>query len=229
MDSKLIQSNIAKSTRLDLILEAVRKHIANVKISELSGTLSKQDIELLEALQQKKTTNITYPLDNSQKQELLKRLGPVIKHLLDQFSGASADTCILQRIFEEHYHQKPVKAEDNESGGNDDPTEVATLKPASDIPSSSVQSVHDPDAAYRSKGQGNGKQQVSGYHANITETCEESNDINLITDVEVAPANVSENDFLLPSIEESEQVLQHRQTGNEAQKIGHVIRQLAEL
>lgn len=222
MDSKLIQSNIAKSTRLELILEAVRKHIANVKVSELYGILSKQDAELLEELQQKKTTNITYPLDNSQQQELLKRLGLIIKHLLARFPGTSADTCILQRIFKEHYQQEAVKKEDLENEKNDEPPDAPPLKPASEIPSSSIQSVHDPEAAYRSKGQGSSKQQVSGYHANITETCEESNDINLITDVEVAAANVSENDFLLTGIEESEQVLQHQQTNNEEQKIKHV-------
>lgn len=221
LDSKLIQSNIAKSTRLELILEAVRKHITHHKVSELSDTLSKQDLELLKELQQKKPTNITYPLDNSQKQELLKRLGLIIKHLLAGLPVSSADSRTLQRIFKEHYDEQPVKDKDNESGEDNAPTEP-TLKPASDIPSSSIQSVHDPQSAYRSKGQGNQTQQVSGYHANITETCEENNDINLITDVQVAAANVSENDFLLSAMAESQQVLQHGQTDKEEQKINHV-------
>jgi hypothetical protein len=221
LDSKLIQSNIAKSTRLELVLEAVRKHIAHIDISALSDVLSTQDIELLEALKGKKTTNITYPLDNSQKQDLLQRLGWVIKCLLSGFPGTASGESMLQRIFTEQYDESPPKKEDNKTTEASPAPDVPVLKPASEIPASSIQSAHDPEAAYRSKGQGNNKQQVSGYHANITETCGEYNDINLITDVAVAAANVSENEFLLPAIQESQLVLEQGQIDTE-QTINHV-------
>ncbi len=54
--------------------------------------------------------------------------------------------------------------------------------------------MHDPEAAYRSKGEGVNKQIVSGYHANITESCDPSDEVNLILDVEVVPANICENE-----------------------------------
>lgn len=219
MDSKLIQSNIAKSTRLELILEAVRKHIGKMDISALGGTFSKADIELLEAIKQKKATNIAYPLDNGQKQSLLKKLGLVIKGLLAVAGSTPGSGCILQRIYDEQYEEVPC--EDKSPGGaeNEGEGEGPTVRPGSQIPTSSIQSVHDPEAAYRSKGKGNNTQQVSGYHSNITETCDENNSCNLIVHVMVAPANETEDKFMVQAIEESEQILQQAKNGTGPQKI----------
>ncbi len=60
-----------------------------------------------------------------------------------------------------------------------------------------MQSVHDPKATYRTKGQGENKQNVSGYHANITESCTPDDPVNLIIDVNVETANAGEDTFLI--------------------------------
>ncbi len=75
------------------------------------------------------------------------------------------------------------------------------------IPSGSVQSVHDPEAAYRRKGRGINQQAISGYHANITETCDDSDVLRLITSVEVGPANQNESSFMAGALEQTREVL----------------------
>lgn len=207
MDSKLIQSNIARQTRLELILETVRKHLGNVDISKLTD-LSERDQHLLKELKEKKPTNITYPLDNAQKKELLQRLGVIIARLLQDASQG----CLLQRVFEEQYEtagNEATSTEEKSSDGEDDdpPTNGPTPKSPKEISTSSVQSVHDPEAAYRSKGQGAHQQQVAGYHANITETCDKPGGLHLITNVQLEQANTSESDFLITATEETGQLL----------------------
>jgi len=56
MDSKLIQSNIAKASRLEVILETVRVSTANLDLILLSGVLGKTDIDLLGSMTPKTAT-----------------------------------------------------------------------------------------------------------------------------------------------------------------------------
>jgi hypothetical protein len=99
MDSKLIQSNIAKAGRLELILETVRVSIAPLELSLLSGVLQQEDLFLLESLKASTVSNITYALDNREKKELLSRMGHIIKQLLP-YCG---DQGPLHRVYREHY------------------------------------------------------------------------------------------------------------------------------
>lgn len=74
-------------------------------------------------------------------------------------------------------------------------------KENTEITSSCLQSVDDLEATYRTKGTGHYK----GYVANITETCDPENEIQLITKVQVAPNNVDDGQLLaeaLPNLKE---------------------------
>ncbi len=75
-------------------------------------------------------------------------------------------------------------------------------KPPDEISSSSLQSAHDEDAAFRRKG----KDKVKGYSVNLTETCGEDG-LNLITDVDVKPATAPDNGFVQAAIERTQQVV----------------------
>ena len=75
-------------------------------------------------------------------------------------------------------------------------------KPPDEISSSSLQSVHDEDAAFRRKG----KDKVKGYSVNLTETCGEDG-LNLITDVDVKPATAPDNGFVQAAIQRTQQVV----------------------
>ena len=102
---------------------------------------------------------------------------------------------MLQRIFNEQY--KVLEDEQIELRGKEE------------ISSSSLQSPHDPDSAYRNK-QG---QQVKGYSVNVTETCDKGQ-LNLITNVIVEKANTPDTSFVEPAIEATVEV-----TGHEVEKV----------
>lgn len=196
LDSKLINSNIAKSNRLELILEVTRKYV-QYHIPDLSKLTDPYLVDLVKQLQTKSTSNISYSLIGDQKKEMLLQLGYLIQYLLSQTKADTDDPeNILARIYREQYVE------------NSDREGQLELRDPRQISAASIQSVHDPDAAYRSKGEGPSKQTVSGYHANITESCDEKDGVNLILDVEVIPANICEDAFLESAVDNSESVLQ---------------------
>jgi hypothetical protein len=210
MDSKLINSNIAVSNRVELILEALRHYVKSLKLKIYRKDFKKDEYAFLEVLQNKTVTNITYSLSGNQKQVLLERLGPIIGKLLSISMSQSESYRLLKQVFEEQFEAE----EENKDQGDDstedmrgDGVKKQVPRAPKDIGSDTIQSVHDPEAKFRTKGHGRGKQHVWGYHANITESCEKEDGLNLIIDTEVVEANVSEDVFLIPSIEQSKKVL----------------------
>lgn len=227
LDSKLINSNIAKSNRLQLIVEAVRKYIQYLELESMRGLFESETYELLSELKEKSTSNITYPLNGSEKKEMLLQMGRIIQKLLTQSVNKSSEYYeLLKRVYEEQYEEN--SNEEDDTGADSDSTiknkeeedKIVIPKPSKDIPSSSVQSIHDPEAAYRTKGEGASKQTVSGYHTNITESCSPEDGINLILDVDTVAANVCEDAFLLETVKQSQEVLNR---GNQSSTIEEVI------
>ncbi len=237
LDSKLINSNIVRSNRLHLIVEAVRKYVCELNLDNIQDQFDDESYEILESLQHKSTTNITYPLNAQQKREMLITMGRHIRTLLDHSNGnESANYKLLKRIYEEHYDQITKINNEDEGDTLDEvelsevpltkappkiPKEVIMPKAPKDIPSSSVQSIHDPEATYRTKGQGAGKQTVAGYHANITESCDPQEEVHLILDVDLVPANVSEAAFLIDAVNATQQIIE--QAGDEVGRLEEVI------
>ncbi len=202
LDSKLLQSNISHSTRVHLVLEGIRVRIRKLDIISLKEKLDEDQYELLVCLKEKTTSNITYSLDKQGEQKALQDAGYIIKALLEQDNGDWNDT--LLQIYNEQY--KEEQGEEPGATAKDERLAIKVKTP-NEIQSNSVQSIHDPQAAYRKKGKGHSSQTVSGYHANITETCDPEDPINLVCSVEVKPANICENEFLLPAIKSTEEVL----------------------
>jgi len=80
--------------------------------------------------------------------------------------------------------------------------DIIKAKNSKEISVNSLQSAYDEYATFGNK---NGKSQ-SGYAANITETCDKSNSVQLITDYADAPNTKSDVDFIkerLPVIKEN--------------------------
>ena len=71
------------------------------------------------------------------------------------------------------------------------------LKKGKEISSSSLQSPYDPDATYGHKGK--------GYEVQISETCAESNPYQVLTGIAVNGSNESDQNALVPMIEQLEQ------------------------
>jgi len=200
MDSKLIQSNIARQNRLQLIVETLRVSIKYIDITKLESELKASQYEILSSLQTKSTSNITYRLSKLEKEEMLEDCGQII-YLLIQL-GYVGEQSVLYRVFEEQYERGEDDKNDDNKGG-----QKIGLKDPSKIGSGTVQSVHDTDAAYRKKGKSENVKIVKGYHGNITETCDEAGKPNLIIDVITTPANKSENEYLEAGIKRSQEKL----------------------
>ncbi|MCP4176886.1 MAG: hypothetical protein GY756_03895, partial [bacterium] len=75
--------------------------------------------------------------------------------------------------------------------------------PGKKISAQSVQSPHETECDFRSK---NGKN-TKGYNHNITETCDQEKDINLITCLQTTPATFPDNEFLKEAINKSQEIL----------------------
>jgi hypothetical protein len=185
MDSTQITSNIVSASRLRLLVEAVQRveRILNeadrARLSETFAPYIKDS-----------AGHYTYRVKGKEaQQEHLQQIGQTIHALLqDLKSDYAAELAyqVLERIFAENFNllETGPRAKEN-----------------TEITSSCLQSVDDLEATYRTKGTGHYK----GYVANITETCDPENEIQLITKIQVAPNNVDDGQLLaeaLPNLKE---------------------------
>lgn len=183
MDSKLIGSNIAWFSRYEIIHETFRMQVTEEEAQRISDQLYRQ--KALDFLSEDASKTVYRSDDETLGQRLLD-LGIVISHILAM--RGEGEVSLLNRVFHEQY--------DVDDEGN------ISVRDKKLISASSVQNPHDPDAAYRSKG---GKK-VKGNSTNITETCDEEDKPNLITDVQVKPATAADNGFMKDAVEETRKV-----------------------
>ena len=180
-DSKLFGSNIALSTRYEIIHQTLCMFFKTLDQSAKSKLLA-TDLEKLEKLASEEPLKTVYRSNREELKVRLKPIGIMSYKLLTLFGDLQTESYqLLQRVFNEQYKV----SEDQQ----------IELRPKEEISSSSVQSPHDPDCAYRNKGD----QQVKGYSVNITETCSEGS-LNLITNVIVEKANTPDTTFVEPAI-----------------------------
>ena len=181
MDSKLIGSNIAYFTRYEIIHQTLCRFYKSLNKFATSRLLA-TDLEQLEKLVQEEPVKTVY---RSTREEIKSRLQPIgflIYKLLNTFTGHTSEQYrLLQRVFDEQY---TVVGD-----------QQIQLRPKEEISSGSVQSPHDPESAFRHKGD----QKVKGYSVNITETISDEG-LNLITNVIVDKANVADTQFVQPAI-----------------------------
>jgi hypothetical protein len=185
MDSTQIASNIVSASRLQLLVEALQRierilsEADKTRLAETFAPYIKDD-----------AGHYTYRVKGAQAvQEHLQKIGQTIHSLLADLKTAyAAENAyqVLERIFTDNFHllESGPKAKEN-----------------AEITSDCLQSVDDLEASYRTKGTGHYK----GYVANITETCDPENEIQLITKVQVAPNNVDDGQLLaeaLPNLKE---------------------------
>lgn len=128
-----------------------------------------------------------YRTDSETMEKRLLTLGIVIDYILTHLPEDSKP--LLSRVFNEQYD----KAEDG----------TVTVRDKKLVSAKSVQNSNDPDAHYRSKA---GKK-AKGFSTNITETCDEENKPNLITDVEVKGATTADNTYVESGVKGTEDVI----------------------
>jgi hypothetical protein len=81
--------------------------------------------------------------------------------------------------------------------------DMVSTRPKQEISAGSVQSPHDTDCHYRKKDDN----QVKGYSINVTETCDDGDGLNLVTNVLVEAASAADCDFLQSAVEASRDVV----------------------
>jgi hypothetical protein len=185
MDSTQMASNIVWASRLQLLVEGLQR---------VERILSDSDkVRLAESFApyiRDSAGHYTYRVKGKEAiQEHLQRIGESIYALLQELRptyAAENAFQVLERLFSENFNRVESRAHPK---ANDE------------ISSGCLQSVDDLEATYRTKGNAHYK----GYVANLTETCDPTNEIQLITKVQVAANNVDDSQLLaeaLPNLKE---------------------------
>lgn len=114
----------------------------------------------------------------------LERIGADMQRLLHELREDYQEEAVYQmlaRVFTEHFRQEK---------------EQLLVKTGEELSADSLQSPDDLEATYREK-RGKG---YCGYVANLTETCDPGNPVQLITKVQAAPNNVDDSRLLAEAV-----------------------------
>jgi hypothetical protein len=166
MDSTQVASNIRQMSRLQLLVEVVRRMARS--LNEIDRA---RYADLLAPYVKGTSGQYVYQTKPKEKETRLMCVGRAMQHLVRELAEAYKEDEAYQtlaRVFDEHF----VVTETD-----------LRAKEGQEISAQSVQSPDDLDATYRKK-RGEG---YRGYVANVTETCDPDNPVQLIVDVQVEP------------------------------------------
>lgn len=185
MDSTQVASNILLMSRLQLLVEAMHR---------LHRLLREADrlryAELLAPYVGETAGHYVYRVKGWSANA--EQLQPVAQTLYTLLQGMATDYSqepayqVAQRLFDEQC--RVVE-------------QTAQAKTNAEISASSLQSLDDLEATYREKNRVGYK----GYVANVTETCDPANPMQLITDVRVAPNTTEDGELLVAALPELKQ------------------------
>jgi hypothetical protein len=184
MDSFQIASNIRQMGRVQLLVEVLQR---------LQRMLNEADQERFAEdfapYLKGHAGHYVYRMKGEEVGPHLQRIGEFMGRLLTELQSAYGEEPVYQvlaRIFGEHFRLAASKV---------------AVKANNELSASSLQSPDDLEATYREKrGQG-----YQGYVANVTETCDPENELQLVTKVQVAPNNMDDSQLLaeaLPNLAE---------------------------
>ena len=185
MDSTQIASNILDMSRLQLLVEGLlRMHRL------LSEAEQHSYQEWLGAYVEGSSGQYVYRVKGKEATAAhTQQVGQVIHWLLLELKeryGTTPAYQTLERLFRENFDLRE---------------EGVQVKPNDQIGAGCLQSLDDQEASFRRKGSA----EYKGYVANLTQTCDPNNAVQLITKVQVAPNNVDDADLLaqaLPDLKE---------------------------
>jgi len=182
MDSSQLLSNIARMSRLGLVLSVLQKGVGALPAAERKKWQNEHESYL-----QPKPQNFCYSVKRDEVEGHLLQVGHLLLELvarLKEFQASGEVVQLVERALQDLYVI-------------DDEKQV-TMRPADEIPGDALQSPHDPEATYRKKG-GKGHQ---GYVVNLSETCEPDNPVQLLTSVQLAPNSTDDGRLLAESLAE---------------------------
>jgi hypothetical protein len=172
MDSTQIASNMLDMSRLQLLVEAVRRFQRLLTSAEQAYYA-----ELLAPYLAGSSGHYVYQVKGRTATDAhLLAVGQVLYRLLHELAqpyGQQPVYQVLQRLFADNFRLD---------------AEVVQPKANDEITADCLQSLDDQEATYRRKGD----QDYKGYVANLSETCDPANPVQLITSLQVAPNNVDD-------------------------------------
>lgn len=191
-DSTMVQTNLARMSRLELFNSTIKKFLAELK-KKHPIIHSRLDNDILERYSPSREETWFAANKPSQYQECLLQAARDILSLIDKFKehpkvGMLSNFALLERVAEEQIVQK-----DNDE---------IVVDVNQEIKGTAMTNPNDPDAHY------NGHYKKVGYKANFTETCGKDKDDpnpNIITDVQVLPANTADSSTVVSTIDALEE------------------------
>ena len=171
MDSTQIASNIREMSRLQLLVEVLQRAHRMLKEEDQTAYADAFAPFILGHSGQ-----YVYHLKGQDTSEHLQKIGELMQRLLGELHSAYGQEPVyrmLERVFGEHYRVEE---------------QVVKTKVDKELSASSLQSPDDLEATYREKGH----KAYKGYVANLTETCDPENKLQLITKTAVAPNSVDD-------------------------------------
>lgn len=184
MDSTQIASNIRTMSRLQLLVEVLQR-IYRMLTEEDQGRYT----EVFEPYIQGHAGQYVYHIKGQDTSEHLQMIGELMQRLLVEHQPSYAQEPVYQmfeRVFGEHFRVEE---------------KVLKIKIDKELSASSLQSPDDLEATYRQKN----TKSYKGYVANLTETCDPENPLQLVTKVQVASNHTEDAEMLveaLPNLKE---------------------------
>jgi len=184
MDSTQVASNIRHMGRVQLLVEVLQR--VHRMLNEAD---QERYAEAFAPYLRGHSGQYVYHMQPKEIGTHLQRIGEFMQRLLVELKAGYADEPIYQvlaRVFGEHFQVQ---------------NQAVAAKPNKALSATSLQSPDDLEATYREKrGQG-----YQGYVANLSETCNPENELQLITKVQTAPNATDDSQLLaeaLPNLKE---------------------------
>ncbi len=180
MDSTMVQSNIRRMSRLQLLVEIIHRFFRMLSKEE-----QQEYGELFAGYVKEDSLHYCYRVDRDSIDERLAQAGKDLSLMLERFEKVHGDEKEYQqafRVLHEHFRfeQETIVARKNKELGG-----------------STLQSPDDDEATYRTKS----GESSRGYVANITETCDQENELQLITRINVGPNTTDDQQLLAEDVE----------------------------
>jgi hypothetical protein len=208
MDSTMIASNIRETTRVQLLVEVLQRvH------RMLDKTDRQRYAKEFEPYLKGSSGQYIYQLKGEDIAEHLQGIGELMHRLVGELSphySKESTYRVLRRVFQEHFS-----------------VDESMLRPKEgrELSASSMQSPDDWEATYRQKR----GEKHRGYVANVTETCNPENDLQLIVKVQTEPNNTDDAAMLdeaLPDLKARTDVEQmHTDGGYNSPKVDETMRE----
>jgi hypothetical protein len=179
MDSTEIASNICNMSRLHLLVEVLQR--VHRMLSEIDQA---RYWEAFIPYLQGNSSQYVYRVRGEDGKAHMERVGELMGKLVEELAASYGDDAIylmLVRVFGEHF----VLEEDR-----------LRLKAGRELSAESLQSPDDVEATFRNKN----RRSYKGYVANVTETCDPANPVQLIAKVQTAPNSTNDDDLLIEAI-----------------------------